>query len=103
VAPLTTTVLLQGETGVGKEVFARALHDASPRGKKQLFSINCAAIPESLIDAELFGVERGAFTGANQSRPGWFEAADGSTLFLDEIGTLSSVAQAKLLKDDSTE
>jgi two-component system response regulator HydG len=98
VAPLTTTVLLQGETGVGKEVFARALHDASPRAKSQLFSVNCAAIPESLLDSELFGVERGAYTGANQSRSGWFEAASGSTLFLDEIGTLSGVAQAKLLR-----
>ena len=98
VAPMNTTVLLQGETGVGKEVFARALHEASPRAGKPLFSVNCAAIPESLIDAELFGVERGAYTGANHPRPGWFEAADGSTLFLDEIGTLSMVAQAKLLR-----
>ncbi|KKC26788.1 hypothetical protein WP12_06835 [Sphingomonas sp. SRS2] len=98
VAPMTTTVLLQGETGVGKEVFARALHDESPRAAKPLYSVNCAAIPESLIDAELFGVERGAYTGANHSRPGWFEAADGSTLFLDEIGTLALNAQAKLLR-----
>jgi len=98
VAPMSTTVLLQGETGVGKEVFARALHEASPRAGKQLCCVNCAAIPESLIDAELFGVERGAYTGANQPRPGWFEAADGGTLFLDEIGTLSTVAQAKLLR-----
>ena len=98
VAPLKTTVLLLGETGVGKEIFARALHDASPRFKKQMFSVNCAAIAESLIDAELFGVEKGAFTGANHSRAGWFEAADGSTLFLDEIGTLSMTAQAKLLR-----
>lgn len=98
VAPLDTTVLLRGESGVGKEIFARAVHAASARSKKQLFSVNCAAIPESLIDTELFGVERGAFTGATQSRPGWFEAADGSTLFLDEIGTLSLTTQAKLLR-----
>jgi two-component system response regulator HydG len=98
VAPMTTTVLLEGDTGVGKEVFARALHNASPRAHKPLFSVNCAAIPEGLIDAELFGVERGAYTGAHQPRAGWFEAADGSTLFLDEIGTLSMVAQAKLLR-----
>ncbi|MBW8911253.1 MAG: sigma 54-interacting transcriptional regulator, partial [Sphingomonas sp.] len=98
VAPMSTTVLLQGETGVGKEIFARALHDESPRARKPMLSINCAAIPESLMDSELFGVERGAYTGANHSRPGWFEAADGSTLFLDEIGTLNLTAQAKLLR-----
>lgn len=98
VAPLDTTVLLRGESGAGKEIFARAVHAASARSKKQLFSVNCAAIPESLIDTELFGVERGAFTGATQSRSGWFEAADGSTLFLDEIGTLSLTTQAKLLR-----
>lgn len=98
VAPLSTTVLLQGETGVGKELFARALHAQSPRAGRELFSINCAAIPESLVDAELFGVEKGAFTGANQARAGWFEAAHGSTLFLDEIGTLNVAAQARLLR-----
>lgn len=98
VAPMSTTVLLQGETGVGKELFARALHTQSPRAERELFSVNCAAIPESLADAELFGVERGAFTGANQARAGWFEAAHGSTLFLDEIGTLNLAAQAKLLR-----
>ncbi|OXC72038.1 Positive regulator of phenol hydroxylase [Caballeronia sordidicola] len=98
VAPLSTTVLLQGETGVGKEVFAKAVHRSSPRSSKRLYCINCAAIPDSLIDSELFGVERGAYTGAVASRSGWFEAADGSTLFLDEIGTLSLTAQAKLLR-----
>lgn len=98
VAPMTTTVLLQGETGVGKEVLARALHDESSRAKKRLYTVNCSAIPENLIDTELFGVERGAYTGASHSRPGWFEAADGSTLFLDEIGTLNLNAQAKLLR-----
>ena len=98
VAPFDTTVLLRGETGVGKEAFARALHDASPRATGEMFSVNCAAIPESLVDAELFGVERGAYTGAVASRAGWFEAAHGSTLFLDEIGTLSITTQAKLLR-----
>jgi DNA-binding NtrC family response regulator/predicted hydrocarbon binding protein len=98
VAPLKTTVLLQGETGVGKEVFAHAIHRASARASKPLFCVNCAAIPESLIDSELFGVERGAYTGATSGRQGWFEAADGSSLFLDEIGTLSLTGQAKLLR-----
>lgn len=98
VAPLKTTVLLLGETGVGKEIFARAVHVASPRKDKPLYSVNCAAMPESLIEAELFGAERGAFTGANVARKGWFEVADGSTLFLDEIGTLTLPAQAKLLR-----
>ncbi len=98
VASFDTTVLLRGETGVGKEAFARALHDASPRAAREMFSVNCAAIPDSLVDAELFGVERGAYTGAVSTRAGWFEAAHGSTLFLDEIGTLSMTTQAKLLR-----
>jgi transcriptional regulator with GAF, ATPase, and Fis domain len=98
VAPYSTSVLLLGETGVGKEVFARGIHNSSPRSGQQFFSLNCAAISESLIDSELFGAEKGAFTGAQQSRAGWFEVADGSTLFLDEIGTLSLTAQAKLLR-----
>ncbi|MBL0371897.1 sigma 54-interacting transcriptional regulator [Rhizobium sp. KVB221] len=98
VAPLRTTTLLLGETGVGKEIFAKAIHDASPRRKMSMLSVNCAAIPESLIDAELFGVEKGAFTGAGHARAGWFEAADKNTLFLDEIGTLNLNAQAKLLR-----
>jgi two-component system response regulator HydG len=98
VAPLKTTVLLLGETGVGKEIFAKALHSQGPRSKKQMYSVNCAAIPDTLIDAELFGVEKGAFTGADYTRAGWFEVANGSTLFLDEIGTLSMTSQAKLLR-----
>ncbi len=98
VAPLSTTVLLQGETGVGKEIFARALHKQSARSHEPFYSVNCAAIPESLIDPDLFGVAKGAYTGANQSRAGWFETADGGTLLLDEIGTLSREAQAKLLR-----
>ena len=92
------TVLLQGETGVGKEMFARALHNVGPRAARPFIAINCAALPEPLIESELFGVEKGAFTGAQQSRPGRFERAHGGTLFLDEVGELSGSAQAKLLR-----
>lgn len=98
VAPTKATVLFTGESGVGKEVFASTLHRISPRRDKPFVAINCAAIPESLVESELFGVERGAFTGATASRPGRFERADGGTLFLDEIGTLSLVSQGKLLR-----
>jgi len=91
-------VLLLGETGVGKELFARALHDRSSRRKRAFVAINCAAIPLELMESELFGVERGAYTGAQVSRPGRFERADGGTLFLDEIGDLPLSAQAKLLR-----
>lgn len=92
------TVLLLGETGVGKELFARALHDRSPRNKEPFIAVNCAAIPFDLVEAELFGVEKGAYTGALTSRPGRFERAEGGTLFLDEIGDLPLAAQAKLLR-----
>ncbi|MDX9766565.1 MAG: sigma 54-interacting transcriptional regulator [Ectothiorhodospiraceae bacterium] len=92
------TVLLLGETGVGKEMCARALHGHSPRANNAFVAINCAAIPEELIESELFGVEKGAFTGAQHSRPGRFERAHGGTLFLDEVGELSAAAQAKLLR-----
>ena len=92
------TVLLLGETGVGKEVFARALHNVSSRSKSSFVAINCAAIPEELIESELFGVEKGAYTGAQHSRPGRFERAHGGTLFLDEVGELSASAQAKILR-----
>ena len=98
VAPTQATVLFLGESGVGKEVFARNLHRWSSRHAKPFIALNCAAIPEQLIESELFGVERGAFTGATQSRAGRFERADGGTLFLDEIGTLSFGAQSKLLR-----
>ena len=98
VAPTQATVLFLGESGVGKEVFARTLHRLSSRSNKPFVALNCAAIPEQLIESELFGVERGAFTGATQSRAGRFERADGGTLFLDEIGTLSMDAQGKLLR-----
>jgi len=92
------TVLLLGETGVGKDMFAKALHEGSPRRDKPFVAVNCAAIPADLIEAELFGVEKGAYTGADQSRPGRFERAHGGTLFLDEVGELSSQAQAALLR-----
>lgn len=98
VAPTHATVLFLGESGVGKEVFARAVHRLSPRGTKAFVTLNCATLPEHLIESELFGVERGAYTGATQSRPGRFERADGGTLFLDEIGTLNASAQSKLLR-----
>lgn len=92
------TVLLLGETGVGKERFARSLHRQSPRANAAFVAVNCAAIPDNLIESELFGVEKGAFTGAAQTRIGRFERADGGTLFLDEIGELPLAAQAKLLR-----
>lgn len=92
------TVLLLGETGVGKERFARTLHQLSPRKDKPFVAVNCAALPHDLIESELFGVEKGAFTGAHASRMGKFERADGGTLFLDEIGELPAAAQAKLLR-----
>jgi transcriptional regulator with PAS, ATPase and Fis domain/predicted hydrocarbon binding protein len=98
VAPTDAPVLILGESGVGKEMFARALHGESPRADKPFIAVNCAAIPEQLIEAELFGVEKGAFTGAICSRPGRFERADGGTLFLDELGCLSLSAQSKLLR-----
>ncbi|WP_372719026.1 sigma 54-interacting transcriptional regulator [Immundisolibacter sp.] len=98
VAPTKAAALILGETGVGKEVFARVLHRMSPRATQPFVAVNCAAIPESLMESELFGVERGAYTGATESRPGRFERAQGGTLFLDEIGALSYAAQSKLLR-----
>lgn len=98
VAPTETTVLIQGESGTGKELAARALHLLSPRASQPLISVNCAAIPESLIESELFGHEKGAFTGAVSGRTGLIEAADGGSLFLDEIGELPPEAQARLLR-----
>ena len=92
------TVLLLGETGVGKEVFARALHEMGIRRGESFIALNCAAIPHDLLESELFGVEKGAYTGALASRPGRFERANGGTLFLDEIGDLPLAAQAKLLR-----
>lgn len=98
VAPRTTTVLIEGETGTGKEVIAKALHKLSPRAGKPFAVLNCAAIPESLLEAELFGHTRGAFTGAVQSRMGRIEAAHGGTLLLDEIGEMPMAMQAKMLR-----
>jgi DNA-binding NtrC family response regulator len=98
VAPRSTTVLIEGETGTGKEVAARALHRLSARAGKPFAVLNCAAIPEALLEAELFGHTRGAFTGAVQSRTGRIEAAHGGTLFLDEIGEMPMALQAKMLR-----
>ena len=98
VAPTNTTVLIRGESGTGKELIAHALHYNSLRAKKPFIKVNCAALPETLIEAELFGHEKGAFTGAQERRKGRFERAEGGTLFLDEIGDLSAATQIKLLR-----
>jgi DNA-binding NtrC family response regulator len=97
-APTDSTILIRGESGTGKEVVARAIHKHSPRATQRMVKVNCASIPETLLEAELFGHERGAFTGASQRRIGKFEFADGGTIFLDEIGDLSPSTQAKMLR-----
>jgi len=98
VAPTESTILIAGETGTGKELIARAIHKRSPRSSRAFVSVNCAAIPQSLIASELFGHEKGAFTGASQRRLGRFETAAGGTLFLDEVGELPSETQIALLR-----
>jgi DNA-binding NtrC family response regulator len=98
VAPLKTTVLITGESGTGKELIAKALHYHSPRKHKPMVTINCAAIPENLLESELFGHERGAFTDAYVKKPGQFELADQGTIFLDEIGEMNPSTQAKILR-----
>jgi DNA-binding NtrC family response regulator len=98
VASSNATILIEGESGTGKELVARLIHNLSPRSKKHLITVNCAALPENLLESELFGHEKGAFTGADRMRIGRFEEADGGSLFLDEIGELSTSVQLKLLR-----
>ncbi|SMP69539.1 two-component system, NtrC family, response regulator/two-component system, NtrC family, response regulator AtoC [Neorhodopirellula lusitana] len=98
VAPTDKPVLIEGESGTGKELVAKAIHLGSPRGHRPIVTVNCAALPEKLVESELFGHEMGAFTGATSAKPGLFEVADGSTLFIDEVGELPLALQPKLLR-----
>jgi DNA-binding NtrC family response regulator len=98
VAPTNITVLISGESGTGKELIAKAIHAASPRANKPLVTVNCGAIPEGIMESELFGHEKGSFTGATEMRKGYFEIADGGTIFLDEIGEMPSATQVKFLR-----
>src|SRR5262249_9789030 len=98
VAPSKASVVVTGQSGTGKEMVARAVHNLSPRKDKPFIAINCSAIPPTLMESEIFGYERGAFTGADQRRMGCFELADGGTLFLDEVGEIPPELQAKFLR-----
>ena len=97
VGPSKATVLLTGETGTGKEFFAHSIHQNSDRSRSSFIPVHCAALPSNLLESELFGHEKGAFTGANEKRIGRFESANGGTLFLDEIGEIDASTQVKLL------
>jgi transcriptional regulator with GAF, ATPase, and Fis domain len=98
VAPTDITVLISGESGTGKEIIAKAIHGASSRSQQSMISVNCGAIPEGLIESELFGHEKGSFTSAAETRRGYFEIADSGTIFLDEIGEMPLATQVKLLR-----
>ena len=98
IAPQTSRVLITGESGTGKELVARAIHENSARAKNPFITINCGAFPETLLESELFGYMKGAFTGANENRRGLFQAAHGGTLFMDEIGNMSVTMQVKLYR-----